>query len=74
MTKNMTKLSEAALAAKRMRRKSMRVVAAPDDPIYSRGWQIGSAPVYRGSTTASQQENSGSQGDSSEGQEPKDSR
>ena len=25
----------------------MRVVAAPDDPIYSRGWQIGAAPAFR---------------------------
>ena len=58
MTKNMTKLSEAALAAKRMRRKSMRVVAAPDDPIYSRGWQIGAAPVYRGSTTTPEEDDS----------------
>ena len=58
MTKNMTKLSEAALAAKRMRRKSMRVVAAPDDPIYSRGWQIGSAPVYRAPTTTPEEDDS----------------
>jgi len=54
----MAKLSKEELAAKRLRRKSMIVVAAPDDPIYSRGWQVGSAPVYRGSTTTSQPDDS----------------
>ena len=49
----MPKLSPEALAAKRMRRKSLILKAAPDDPIYSRGWQVGSAPVFRTSTTAS---------------------
>ena len=58
MPQAMTKLSKEALAAKRMRRKSMRVVAAPDDPIYSRGWQIGSAPVYRESTTTPEEDDS----------------
>ena len=58
MPQAMTKLSKEALAAKRMRQKSMRVVAAPDDPIYSRGWQIGSAPVYRGSTTTPEEDDS----------------
>ena len=58
MPQDMTKLSKEALAAKRMRRKSMRVVAAPDDPIYSRGWQIGSAPVYRESTTTPEEDDS----------------
>ncbi len=32
----------------------MLVEAAPDDPIYSRGWQVGSAPVFRVSTATSQ--------------------
>ena len=58
MPQAMTKLSKEALAAKRMRQKLMRVVAAPDDPIYSRGWQIGSAPVYRGSTTTAEEDDS----------------
>ena len=49
----MPKLSTEALAAKRMRRKSLILEAAPDDPIYSRGWQVGSAPVFRTSTPAS---------------------
>jgi len=47
----MAKLSEKDLAAKRLRRKGLRVQAKPDDPIYSRGWQIGSALVFRQSTT-----------------------
>ena len=58
MPQAMTKLSKEALAAKRMRRKSLRVVAAPDDPIYSRGWQIGSAPVYREPTTTPEEDDS----------------
>ena len=58
MPQAMTKLSKEALAAKRMRRKSLRVRAAPDDPIYSRGWQIGSAPVYRESTTTPEEDDS----------------
>ena len=41
-----------------MRQKSLRVVAAPDDPIYSRGWQIGSAPVYREPTTTPEEDDS----------------
>ena len=49
----MPKLNTEALAAKRMRRKSLILEAAPDDPIYSRGWLVGSAPVFRTSTTAS---------------------
>ena len=58
MPQAMTKLSKEALAAKRIRRKSLRVVAAPDDPIYSRGWQIGSAPVYRESATTPEEDDS----------------
>tara|TARA_B100000519_G_C14189888_1_gene412632 strand:+ start:131 stop:277 length:147 start_codon:yes stop_codon:yes gene_type:complete len=41
-----------------MRQKSLRVVAAQDDPIYSRGWQIGSASVYRESATTPEEDHS----------------
>ena len=58
MPQAMTKLSKEALAAKRMRQKSMRVVAAPDDPIYSRGWKLGSASVYRESATTPEEDDS----------------
>ena len=54
MPEAMKKLSKEALAAKRLRRKSMLVEAAPDDPIYSSGWQVGSAPAFRVSTVTSQ--------------------
>ena len=39
-------------------KKSRLVEAAPDDPIYSRGWVVGSAPVFRASTTTSQPDDS----------------
>ena len=39
-------------------KKSRLVEAEPDDPIYSRGWVVGSAPVFRTSTTTSQPDDS----------------
>ena len=53
MPEGMTKLSKEELL-ERLKQKKFRGVEAPSDsPIYSRGWQVGSAPVFRTSTTAS---------------------
>ncbi len=58
MPEAMKKLSKEELA-ERLKKKKCRVVEAPpDSPIYSRGWQVGSAPVYRNSTTTSPQDDS----------------
>mgnify|MGYP001240022123 FL=1 len=53
MPEGMTNLSKEELL-ERLKQKKFRGVKAPSDsPIYSRGWQVGSAPVFRTSTTAS---------------------
>ena len=53
MPEVMTKLSKEELVERLKQKKSLSVEAPSDSPIYSRGWQVGSAPVFRTSTTAS---------------------
>ena len=53
MSEAMTKMSKEELVERLKQKKSRSVEAPSDSPIYSRGWQVGSAPVFRTSKTGS---------------------